>query len=103
MQATIEHEVQVNWPFDLLTRIVRQLGPGDLLRLRRTVEDALGQCQPASTAEEGWDEGTFLDTELVHALSHEADERITIEGVREPLSSIKGSLARTVITERQAR
>jgi hypothetical protein len=91
------HEVSVRIPFDVLTSICGQLDQREQAQLRDVLDRSLNSVQEPSGDE------TLFDVELEAFLAEKADPRITLDQVREALSSIHGSMAQAIIEEREER
>jgi hypothetical protein len=105
MPSSQQSEGQISIPVSALVEAIDRLPTEALLQLLHATEAAL--ATRAATRPEGQviqvEDAQFWESELGQYIAAEADGVIAIEGVRQALAAIPGSLAAEISRERDER
>jgi len=98
-------EINIPLPMDAFARIISQLPSDVLIELRRQIDQHLRSRRGTdlSALRAAVEDHEFWESELGQMIMAEADDRLTLEELRQSLASIKGSLADDVASERDER
>lgn len=94
-------EVEVHLPLENLIDTLARLPAEDLREIERLIHDKLGMGKEAVPGISY--ESEFWETRLGREILAKADSSVTLEGVLEITSKIKGSIAADVAREREER
>ena len=98
-------DVQISVPFGALVKAIDQLPTESLAQLLHLAEAALSARTSQKSQEQVTqvEDESFWENELGQYLAAEADANVSIEEVRQALSTIPGSLAAEISRERDER
>jgi len=96
-------QVIIPIPLETLLSALQQLPAEDLLLVKGKAEECLRQKVSSLPPVVNDPTGAFWGSDLGHMILQEADETVSVEGVRQILSKLRGSLAEDILQERGER